>query len=149
MALAFTVDCEPDSIAYAFAAHDEYLSIFNHYANGGKHHTMTPAEEYYTVPFCFMPMLNRGRSNARGFIVFTAQVPWLHGFPRDEDKCLHEKAREYQKNKGEFDEPVVGTVEQFQDRLHLKEHQWFPFTHSGNYPSKEEISQELGKFKKV
>ena len=103
---------------------------------------MTPDDDFYTAPFCFMPKNRKG-----GFIVFTAQVVWLHGNPLGESERAHHKAHEYMELKGKYDPPHLGTVEKFMTTLSLKEQDIFTFTSDGCYPTKQDISQALGKWK--
>ena len=82
---------------------------------------MTPDDDFYTAPFCFMPKNRKG-----GFIVFTAQVVWLHGNPLGESERAHHKAHEYMELKGrylnqiEYNLPHLGTVEKLMTTLGLK-----------------------------
>mmetsp|Transcript_19113 Transcript_19113/g.40291 ORF Transcript_19113/g.40291 Transcript_19113/m.40291 type:complete len:242 (-) Transcript_19113:275-1000(-) len=138
MALAFWVDSRPDGVAAAFAAHDEYLSIFSYFANGQTKYMMTPNDQFYTAPFCYMPKSRKG-----GFIVFTCQVPWLHGNPLGESERAHHRAHEYMELKGKYDVPHLGTVEKFMTTLGLKERDIFTFTNDGCYPTKRDISEAL------
>lgn len=138
MALAFWVDAKPGGIVAAMCAHDEYLSLFSYYFAGKTQYMMTPDDDFYTAPFCFMPKHRRG-----GFMVFTTQVPWLHGNPLGETERAHDKARETMENRGKHDKPYLGTVEKFMLDLGLKERDIFTFTSDGCYPSKRDISQAL------
>lgn len=138
MALAFWVDGSPDGLAAAFAAHDEFLSIFSYFANGKRQYMMTPDDDFYTAPFCFMP-----KNHREGFIVFTPQVPWLHGNPLGESERAHHRAYEYMELKGKYNSPRLGTVEKFMTTLGLKERDIFTFTSDGCYPTKQDISQAL------
>ena len=57
MALAFYVD-NPDALAKAFAAHDEYMAVLTYFVRGknSKCRMLTPdGDDYYSAPFCFMP----------------------------------------------------------------------------------------------
>ena len=92
---------------------------------------MTPDDDFYTAPFCFMPKNRKG-----GFIVFTAQVVWLHGNPLGESERAHHKAHEYMELKGKYDPPHLGTVEKFMTTLGLKERNIFTFTSDGCYPTR-------------
>jgi len=148
MALAFCVD-HPDALGEAFAAHDEYLAIFSHFVRSDddeKIRMLTPKDDYYTAPFCFMPR-NDNSNITSGFLVFTAQVPWLHGSPtKGGDDRAHHQAQAWMRERGAMDPPIIGTVEDFQRRLCLNDERGlFTFTEDGCYPSPEDISQALGK----
>ncbi|KAL7527920.1 hypothetical protein ACHAXR_002191 [Thalassiosira sp. AJA248-18] len=147
MALAFFVDGrQQDCLATAFAAHDEYLSVLGFFVNGPKtKKCMTPENDFYSAPFCFMP-----KNKKEGFLVFTTQVPWLQDHLRDgrlveteAERAHHAKAHDWQEREGRFKAPHLGSVEQFQRILSLRERDIFTFTSTGCYPTKEEISQSL------
>ena len=109
MALAYYVD-NPDGLAKAFAAHDEYMAIFTYFFRGETTDCkpLSPdVDECYMSPYCFMPKHHNdhGYNNnnkhqqysdphlqyqqrARGeqprqhggFLIFVAQVPWLESY---------------------------------------------------------------------
>mmetsp|Transcript_17909 Transcript_17909/g.27105 ORF Transcript_17909/g.27105 Transcript_17909/m.27105 type:complete len:145 (+) Transcript_17909:84-518(+) len=142
MALAFWVDNRPNGIATTMSAHDEYLSLFSYYFANKTHYTMTPEDDFYSAPYCFMPKHRRG-----GFVVFTTRVPWLHGNPLGEsvNERAHDKAREVMESRGKWEKPYLGTVEKFMIDLGLKEGDIYTFTDDGCYPTTRDISQALGK----
>ncbi|KAL3816976.1 hypothetical protein ACHAXA_011764 [Cyclostephanos tholiformis] len=166
MALAFYVD-GPDSIAKAFAAHDEYTAVFTYYVRGKnpKCRMLTPDEDnYYSAPFCFLPKYQQQQqqhhqnngggggagggssssSSSSGYLVFTSQVPWLHGNPRsDRSDRAHYQAEEWMKERGRLDPPYIGSVEEFQAKMGLREMDVHTFTIDGCYPTCDEISQAL------
>lgn len=146
MALAFYIDGHhKDAIAEAFAAHDEYLSIFSYYLNNKqKNILLTPTNcEYFPAPFCYL----RKTTNT-GFLVFTfVGVPWLHGNYSKEksDLCAHAVAAEHQRHRGQYEPPHLGSVEKFQDYLQIHtEVGVCTFTKDGCYPTREDVSQALG-----
>jgi hypothetical protein len=68
MALAFYVD-NPDALAKAFAAHDEYMAVLTYFVRGknSKCRMLTPdGDNYYSAPFCFMPKHLPGRRDGNG-----------------------------------------------------------------------------------
>mmetsp|Transcript_26454 Transcript_26454/g.55264 ORF Transcript_26454/g.55264 Transcript_26454/m.55264 type:complete len:227 (+) Transcript_26454:223-903(+) len=140
MALAFWVDNRPNGIATTMSAHDEYLSLFSYYFANKTHYTMTPEDDFYSAPYCFMPKHRRG-----GFVVFTTRVPWLHGNPLGEsvNERAHDKAREVMESRGKWEKPYLGTVEKFMIDLGLKEGDIYTFTDDGCYPTTRDISQAL------
>eukprot|EP00584_Thalassiosira_punctigera_P014704 CAMPEP_0172552560 /NCGR_PEP_ID=MMETSP1067-20121228/45836_1 /TAXON_ID=265564 ORGANISM="Thalassiosira punctigera, Strain Tpunct2005C2" /NCGR_SAMPLE_ID=MMETSP1067 /ASSEMBLY_ACC=CAM_ASM_000444 /LENGTH=231 /DNA_ID=CAMNT_0013340563 /DNA_START=175 /DNA_END=870 /DNA_ORIENTATION=- len=145
MALAFWVDGRPGSVASAMCAHDEYLSLFAYHLSGGRgrggaprHFRLTPDDDFYSAPYCFMPKHRRG-----GFLVFTTRVPWLHGNPLGEADRAHDRARETMESRGKYEKPFLGTVEKFMVDLGLKERDVYTFTDDGCYPTQRDISQAL------
>ena len=177
MALAFYVD-NPDALAKAFAAHDEYMAVLTYFVRGknSKCRMLTPdGDDYYSAPFCFMPKhlpppgggagvdngngsngngngngSNRGGGGGRGgggtgYLVFTSQVPWLHGNPKsDRNERAHYQAEDWMRDRGGLDPPFIGTVEDFQHKMGLGEGGVHAFTSDGCYPACDEISQALG-----
>ena len=170
MALAFYVN-GPDDIAYAFAAHDEYLALFTHfYFHSRKDieniRALRPdIDDYYSAPYCFLSWkdslkdeLEDKDNNDGGFLVFTYMVPYLHGNPwtreihpeyqtMDNGIRAYDKAREWMKRKGTFKDrtPYVGTVESFQIQMKLgtRDRGVYTFTVDGGYPTCEDVSQSL------
>ncbi len=163
MALAFYVD-GPDAIARAFAAHDEYTAVFTYYVRGKdvKCRMLTPDNDnHYSAPYCFLPKYqhhgnnnnSNGASSGRGgtnnstsgYLVFSSQVPWLHGNPKsDGSDRAHYQAEEWMKERGKLEPPHIGTVEEFQSKMGLREMDVYAFTTDGCYPTCDEISQALG-----
>ena len=99
-----------------------------------------------------------------GFLVFAAQVPWLESyFPiaspsnnnnfniRTEDierRGPHHQARDWMKRSShsKLSVPILGSVEEFQDKLGLKDEEVITFTKDGRYPTEWDVSQSLGKY---
>ena len=42
--------------------------------------------------------------------------------------------------------PILGSVEEFQDKLGLKDEEVITFTKDGRYPTEWDVSQSLGKY---
>ena len=155
MALAFFVhpDRRGASVAAAFAARDEYVSISTFYLRRAageeevwQKRPLTPDEDFYPAPYCFMPKKDRHTGRWKGgFLVFTMQVPWLHGSRVDEreETRAHTLARDWQDKKGQYETPHIGTVESFQSALGLNEGDIYTFTPAGRYPTTEDISEAL------
>ena len=161
MSIAFYIS-DGNSIGKAFAARDEYFAVFTYYVSGQEipPRALSPSHQYFLSPYCFLPKYKteRYRNGSHrtcqgGYIVFTSQVPWLHGTPpkdelrHDRETRAHWQAKEWMSEKGTLRDraPEVGSVEHFVDALGLKEREVYTFTPDGCYPSKEEISQDLGK----
>lgn len=190
MALAFYVN-GPNDLPRAFAAHDEFMAIFTHvYFRSRKQSDIRALrpdnDNFYSAPYCFMPknlpvtknndseQQNRGRfsSNSNnksgsGFLVFTCQVPWLHGNPAwrggsnnsnsdhppwnsnnhhlEQQQRAHVQAKEWMEEQGALKAPHIGTVEEFQSATNLNLNEWsvHTFTVDGGYPTAEDISQYL------
>ncbi|KAL7549152.1 LOW QUALITY PROTEIN: hypothetical protein ACHAWF_012416 [Thalassiosira exigua] len=154
MALAWYVD-GPGGVGPAFAAHDEFLSLLSYFlrpdepqgrgsgsgseADAGRSRSpLTPDDEFYAAPFCFLPKSRKG-----GFLVFVPQVPWLSSNFSDDGGSPHAKARDWMDRRGKGAVPHVGTVEHFQKATGVKERDLFTFTPNGYYPSKEDVSRAL------
>jgi len=142
MALAFRIK-DPDDFGMLFSAYDEYTSILNSLFG----RVLTPNDDYYTAPWCFMPT-----SDNSGFVVFTCQVPWLEHTSTSDDcikKSLFRKARKmmednwYRDNERQNDIPFVNYPEDMQKILRLRDSDLITFTEDGCYPDKNDISQEL------
>jgi len=142
MALAFRIK-HPEDFGMLFSAYDEYTSILNSLFG----RVLTPNDDYYTSPWCFMP-----NSDNSGFVVFTCQAPWFeHTSTSDKciEKSLFQKAREimkdnwYRDNERQNDIPFVKYPENMQKILNLRERDLITFTNDGCYPDKNDISREL------
>lgn len=128
-----------------FAAYDIYSSIINDLFG----RVLTPDDDFFTAPFCFMPESEYG-----GFIVMTCQVPWLHGHghipgtsqKQDDWREQHfQRAREMMR---EYSPDIISPFvekgpERMQYFLMLDEEDIFTFTKDGCYPGKDDISQAL------
>lgn len=151
MALAFRIK-DPDEFGILFSAYDEYTSILNSLFG----RVLTPDDDYYTAPWCFMPTSEHG-----GFIVFTCQVPWYHNdtskrcivknVDYDRRENYFESALQIMKNNWYFDEeydrrsdvPFVGLHDRIIKRFDLDEEDIITFTNDGCHPDKDDISQSL------
>mmetsp|Transcript_13580 Transcript_13580/g.29531 ORF Transcript_13580/g.29531 Transcript_13580/m.29531 type:complete len:376 (+) Transcript_13580:221-1348(+) len=146
MALAFRVS-HPDDFARMFAAYDEYSSIINDLFG----RVLTPDDDFYTAPWCFMPDGDCG-----GFVVFTAQVPWLHGHGhvlgthRDTQNSREQHFQRASRRMRDCavchpeDIPCVEMgPEKMQLLMELDDDDIFTFTKDGCYPGKDDISQAL------
>lgn len=135
-ALAFEVR-DSKEIAYAIAAHDEYLSFLAFaISDRDNDYTLDPTHQFYSckcgvdtmhepprrkisneqispVPYCLMR-----RAKDLAVLIYTPQVPWLSGNPQVEDTQWHARAHQWQKKHGNFDPPDIDkTVEELQDQL--------------------------------
>lgn len=174
MALAFFVD-SPDGLGTAFAAHDEYMAVFTFFVRGKippkNRAPLSPdVDDCYMSPYCFMPKLNnnheqhqhqyshnqqnqhRGKGDQQkqhtGYLIFVAQVPWLELNPPQTTTVTntpHQQALDWMRRNSKASAPILGTVEDFQDRLRLKDEEVFTFTKDGCYPTVWDVSQALGK----
>lgn len=89
-----------------------------------------------------------------GFLIFVAQVPWLeskfpnvnHNINKEEvdHRSPHHDTVEWMKRNSKSTAPVLGSVEEFQDKLELRDDEVFTFTKDGCYPTEWEVSQALG-----
>ena len=173
MALAFFVD-SPDGLGTAFAAHDEYMAVFTYFVRGKippkNCAPLSPdVDDCYMSPYCFMPKLNnnheqhqhqyshnnqhqhRGKGDQQkhhtGYLIFVAQVPWLELNPPQTTTVTntpHQQALDWMRRNSKASAPILGTVEDFQDRLGLKDEDVFTFTKDGCYPTVWDVSQALG-----
>ena len=130
---------------------------------------LSPEDNYYTAPYCFMPKKRNDKRFNGGFVgeiflkidvlihlnfnllisfstVFTCQVPWTAGNGKSEEELkAHIMAKDWMDKKGSHKAPHVGSVERFQEDLGLGEEELYCFTADGCYPSKEDVCQGLGK----
>ncbi|KAL9189454.1 hypothetical protein ACHAXT_009129 [Thalassiosira profunda] len=138
MALLYKIH-NPDDFGKVFAAHDQYCSFLNELFG----RMLTPEDDYYTAPFCFLPT-----SDISGFVVFTCRVPWLHGHgargKRADSNFAHAR---YQVKECGFDPEdvpyVLPSVEKIHDHFSCGEEDIYTFTGDGCYPSKKDITPAL------
>ncbi|EJK62741.1 hypothetical protein THAOC_16635 [Thalassiosira oceanica] len=142
MALAFEVS-DSKEIAYAIAAHDEYLSYLAFaISDRDNEWTIDPTHEFYSLPYCLMR-----RAKDLAVLIFTPQVPWLSGNPQVEETQCHRRAQQWQKKHGNFDPPEIDrTVEELQDQLKVGEADMFTFTKGGYYPQEYDTGLEIKAF---
>ena len=154
MSLAFRIR-NLDDVIKAFAAKEEFISALT-LVRHGKEYTMTPTDEYYVAPYCFMSTVNRARTSQLGFLIFSSMAPFGKTFPTFEIPKMnepggypgeHDTALELMKTHGHHNTKnflFLGTVEWFQEESKCKERDIYTFTPDGYYPSLlHDVSQHL------
>ena len=135
MALAYGI-YNVEDLAEAFAAKDEFISALSYRLSNTENYIMDPTDDYYVAPYCFMSTLNVPRYEKAGFLIFSSMVPFIK-------KSEHDAASYDVKRHGHHSPPIIGTIEEFQQNLKLKERDIYTFTTDGCVPSAQDVSQEL------
>jgi hypothetical protein len=112
--------------------------IVSFFVHGEQERALTPKDDYYTAPFCFLQNHRNGE-----LLVFTCRVPWLHGNPFGAPDRAHHRAHAWMREKGTREGPHLGTVEAFAATLDLDERRVHAFTPDGCYPALEDITRGL------
>ena len=97
---------------------------------------MNPNDDYYVAPYCFMCTKNNPKSDKAGFLVFSSMAPFVQ-------KREHDEAFSLIKRQGLHKTLFLGTIENFQELLKLKEKDIYTFTSDGCVPTADDVSQEL------
>ena len=153
MSLAFKIR-NLDDVIKAFAAKEEFISALT-LVRHDKKYTMTPTDEYYVAPYCFLSTVNRQQSTL-GYLIFSSMVPFgktfpTHPFPKMNEPegypGEHDEALDLMNRRGHHNTKgflfLAHTVEWFQERINCHERDIYTFTPDGCYPSLNDVSQKL------
>ena len=153
MSLAFKIR-NLDDVIRAFAAKEEFISALT-LVRYDKEYTMTPTDEYYVAPYCFLSTVSRHHSTA-GYLIFSSMVPFGKTFPTFEIPKMnepegypgeHDEALDLMNRRGHHNTKgflfLANNVEWFQEKIDCHERDIYTFTPEGYYPSLNDVSQKL------